>query len=527
MQLTKRLFKTPKRTALVAAVACGFFIHLFGLLTIIHNYDDVYVQPFGFGTTIQSGRWGLAVLGGIFHLLFGSYNVPLLYGVIFLVFIGLSAAQLIALFNVKSHKIAALIGVLFAVFPTATSTLLFKYTAHYYGVAIFLAVMAAKKLAESKRGFFLGTLFIVLSLSIYQAYLPLTLGLLILILLKRTLEDDGATFLRTLRTGLFFCLSVITALAIYRVMVDVSLLVGNKALVLIRQAMPSLVLEDFTLTDYQGINGMGQFTLPSLLASIVEAVTLFFTHPFNGFGDLASTPLLMVLYPVCWALTLTMIVAVFVCKKKKLTHIGGAVLLLVLFPLAVNFIMVMCPDSRVYTLMLYGFVLVPCAPLLLYECWRDISVSPRFRTAFKRVLATVSVLIISAYAMLANLNYTFVYYQTCQTENYVASLVAQIRMTEDYTDDKPWAFIGTINDPLLKTAWDTVPVYGGSCKASNMLNAYSQKDWITHYVGYTPKWANNSQLTKIKSSTEFQSMPVWPDAGSIRVINGCVVVRFQ
>lgn len=526
--LVKNLFsKTSKRTAFVAAVVVGFFIHLFGLLNIIHNYDDIFVNPVGFGSTIQSGRWGLALLGGVFHLLFGSYNIPLLYGVIFLVFVGLAAAQLIEMFQIQSQKIAVVIGILFVVFPAATATLFFKFTAHYYGIAIFLAVAAAKKLAESKRGFFLGTLFIVLSLSIYQAYLPLTIGLLVLILIKRALESDNTNFLCTLRTGLFFCLSIVVALVIYRVMVDVSVVVGNKVLVLVRQMLPSVEIDDFTLADYQGINTMGQFTLMSLLASVAEAFKLFFTHPFNGFCDLATTPLLKVLYPAFWALTVIVVAVPLWVKKKRLAHVGGVALLLLLFPLAVNFIVVMCPDSDIYTLMIYGFVLIPCAPLLLYESWRNVEISPKTRIVFKRVLATTTALMIAAYSFLTTVNYTYMYYGTRQTENYFASLVAQIRMTDGFADDKPWAFIGKINDPLLKSSWDAVPVYGGNAGIKRMLNSYSRNAWITNYVGYKPKWATDAQIAKIKATEEYKRMSVWPDAGSICVINDCVVVRFQ
>ncbi len=526
--LNKVRFKIlPERAALIAAVVCGFFVHLFGLLNIIHNYDDIFVHPVGFGSTIQSGRWGLAILGGVFHLLFGAYNVPFLYGVLFFVLAGFAASQMVAMFHVQNHKIAVLIGALFVVFPSATSTLFFKFTAHYYGVAILLAVTAAKLLAESKSGFVMGTLCMVFSLSIYQAYLPITIGLLVLILLKRALDDNEVTVAHTLRTGLFFCLSIITAVIVYRLMVDVTVVLGNKALVLVGQMMPDLVIDDFVLVDYQGISKMGQTTLPALLCSVVKSFEFFFAHPFNGFCGLAPTVLLKVLYPIFWVLTVTIPVVVLIVKKKRISHIVGVMLLLLLLPVAINFIVVMCPNSNIYTLMAYGFVLVPCAPLLLYESWHDTDAVLRLKKIVKRTLATASVVMVVAYTFSTTVNYTYMYYATRQTENYFASMVAQIRMTDDFTDDKPWAFIGNIHDSLLKNSWDVVPIYGGNANIKDMINNYSRNDWITHYVGYQPQWATNAQIAAIQASDEFKSMPVWPDAGSIRVIQDCVVVRFR
>ena len=466
-----RFLKKPKYTAFFVAVLFGFLIHLFGLITMLHNYDDIAVNPAGFGSSVQSGRWGLAVLGGIFHLIFGTYNVPFLYGLMFLALLGCSAAMIITMFDVKSHKNAALIGALFVVFPTATSTIFFKYTAHYYGVAILLAVWAAKKLVTSKRGFILGTLFIVLSLSIYQAYLPLTIGLLVLYLLKRVLDDKNATFLRTMQTGLFFCLSIITAFILYRLSVEFSVIVGNKILVLVRQAMPSLVVDDFFLSNYQGINSMGEMTFSSLLGSIGDAFKSFFTLPLNDYCGLASSALLKIVYPVFFLLTGAICGIVLFIKKRKLTHVFAVLLLIALFPLAVNFIVVMCPNSFIYTLMVYAFVLVPCAPLLLFESWKTAEALPKARTAIKRSLAVASIAMIAIYSFSTTVNYTYMYYQNRQVENYVSSLVTQIRMTEDFSSDKPWALVGSINDPLLKSGWDSTPTYGGNGSSEKMLNS--------------------------------------------------------
>ena len=272
---------------------------------------------------------------------------------------------------------------------------------------------------------------------------------------------------------------------------------------------------------------MAEFTLTSLLASIIEAVKLFFIHPFDGFCSLAPTPILQILYPFFSLLLIIAVVVALRMKKKPLSHIGSAVLLLLLFPPAVNFIVVMCPESDIYTLMAYGFVLVPCAPLLLYECWHDERISARLRTIYKRILATASAVMIASYSFFASVNYIHSYYATRQTENYFLSMVTQIRMTDGFSDDLPWAFVGSINDPLLSTPWDSVPVYGGNAGIKRMLNSYSRNEWITNYVGYKPTWASAAQISEIQATEEFKSMPVWPDAGSIRVISGCAVVRFE
>ena len=132
----------PPHLAAAAAFGSGLLVHLFGLVNVLHNYDDIAQQPRGYGTGVTSGRWLLSIMGDFCDAIGGNFNLPTVNGLLFLLLIAVSAGLLVSVFRIRNRASAALMGVLFAVFPSAFSTLAFRYTAVYYGVAILLSVSA-------------------------------------------------------------------------------------------------------------------------------------------------------------------------------------------------------------------------------------------------------------------------------------------------------------------------------------------------------------------------------------------------
>ena len=110
----KHGLQTPFGIAVAAAMGVGTVTHLFGLVNILHNYDDIAQQPRGYGTGISSGRWLLSQLGDCAHWLGGNYNLPLVNGLLFLLLIAISAGFLVASFDIQNRAMAGLSGALLA-----------------------------------------------------------------------------------------------------------------------------------------------------------------------------------------------------------------------------------------------------------------------------------------------------------------------------------------------------------------------------------------------------------------------------
>ena len=214
VSVKKAYWNRPEVVAIGTSLAVGFFVHLFGFVNILHNHDDIWNQPMGFGAGITSGRWLLSILGAVFQKLGFGYNLPTVNSVIFLILIAVAAGIVISVLQIRNRMAAGLMGAFWAVFPSVTSVMFYKFTTVYYGIAVCLAVTAVWVLPKQKYGLLISAACIACSLGIYQGYVPITISLMVLVLLKQMLTRE--INVRTLIfRGLYFCGSLMLGVLLY------------------------------------------------------------------------------------------------------------------------------------------------------------------------------------------------------------------------------------------------------------------------------------------------------------------------
>ena len=119
------------------------------------------------------------------------------------------------------------------------------------------------------------------------------------------------------------------------------------------------------------------------------------------------------------------------------------------------------------------------------------------------------------------------YYVNRQVENYLSSMVAQIRMTEGFSVDKKWALLGEVHDPLLHNSWQTGPFYDGGGTTEALLNSYSQAQWFSNYVGYDVPYVDAKTEKALYANDVVKKMPCWPNYGSIQAVDDIVVIKLS
>ena len=502
--------KSPEFTSFLVSLLTGFFVHLFGLITVLHNHDDIWNQPMGYGAGITSGRWMLSILGIVSQKLGFGYNLPTVNGIIFLIFIAISAGIVISVLQIRSRVSAALVGAIFAVFPSITSVMFYKFTTVYYGIAIVLSVLAVWFLQKQKYGLPVSVLCIACSLGIYQAYIPITITLMVLVLLKQALSGQ-TDYHKLIFRGFYYCGSLIMGVLLYFIIL--------KGLIAIFH---------IELTDYQGINSMGRFSVGKLPALVIQAIRAFCRLPLEDYCSLANTELLKIANVSVFGVSAITFGFVLIQSGQRWQIIALGVLLYLLLPLAVNFIVVMCPEGDIHTLMVYAFALIPCIPLVLLEIWEDLCAKcSKLWAACRGIICVAVVTMILCYGYYANVHYTAMYYANRQVENYLYGLVAQVRMTPGYDTDKQWVFIGNFSDPLLNSDWKEAMSYGGHCFTDDLLNQYSRVSWINHYLGYQIPEASSGMISDLLKTDTVRDMPCWPDQGSIQIIGEVIVIKLE
>lgn len=507
--------RSPEFLSATAALISGVIAHSFALVNLIHNYDDILQYPKGYGAGITSGRWFLEVLGDLNDAFLElNYNLPVMNGLGFLVLIALSSAVIVNFLKIRRASSAVLLGCLMVTFPTVCATMVFRYTAPYYGLSLLLSVLAAWVIDKHKCGVLISALLTALSMGIYQAYVPFTIGLLVLILLRDSLEEN-AKLAQLIRRGVVSCISLALGVGLYFVFLKIAAFFYSGT-------------GEAVLDDYQGVSTMGQISLRELPYLIKKAWVSAALFPIRDYCELAAIRPLKVLWLVLVGVILVQVGYIIVRKRTRLLLVAFCGLMGLLFPIAINFITIMVPDGLIYTIMVYSFVLVGCVPLALWECM------PAEQEKGRRVFAQAIGILLSGIVLYngyyANVNYTALYYSNRQVENFVNSLRIQARVLDGYSKDKKWVFVGEVGKFTLYDMWYEVPYYGGisNCTASELFNTtYSRDNWFGLYLGNGTVHASQEEELAVKEDARVKRMPCWPEAGSIQVIDDYVVVKFQ
>lgn len=498
---------SPEFSAAVSALVYGMLVHLFALTNLLHNHDNIASQPGGYGMGVELGRWFLEILGRFFDKAGLNYNLPSVNGMIYIALLAVAAALLVSVLKIRSKVSAALIGALFVSFPTVTATMIYRYTTVFYGISAVMAVLAVWVFGKFRGSLLVSALLVALSMGIYQAYVPLTIALFVLQLICAGLRGE-ADAKQLVIHGLADCLALVLGLVLY--------FMGSKI---------STALYGQTLVDYQGVSTMGNITvsqLPKLVGNALKAVCCL---PVRDYCGVANRALMRIAYLLLGISSVAMMLWIFV---KKIRNIGACIitaLLLVAFVLAVGFVEVMVPDGWIYTLMVFSFSLLACAPLAFLECLPEAD-KKKLAALLRKAVVLLVVLLVFFYGYYANVNYTAVCFAGEQIDNYLSGVVLRVTMTEGFTTDKQWALMGDIQDPLFDSPWQEEISYTGLGFTQYLLNQYSRRDWIENYIGYDIPRADAGTMSALAQTEEVKAMPCYPNAGSIRVIGDVIVVKF-
>lgn len=108
--------------------------------------------------------------------------------------------------------------------------------------------------------------------------------------------------------------------------------------------------------------------------------------------------------------------------------------------------------------------------------------------------------------------------------SYFTTMITQIKSTEGYKDDMPVAYINfndkqdsslTINEEL--SGVNTIPYYDTNI----MINNFAIRSFIANWCGFSPQL----DYSAFQALPEVQEMTCYPDEGSIKIIDGIVVVK--
>lgn len=495
------------RLTFLSSVALGLMVHLYVFVNKLPNHDDIgHLFSADYGTA--SGRWLLSTVLS----LDGAFSMPWLIGLLSVLCLAGTACFTVSLLRIRHPLGCVVTAAILVSFPTVTATFSYMFTADAYFFSLLLAAFGAYAAVRLRWGVLIGAASITLSMGIYQSYLGVAAVLMVGALLFETL-DGKRSFQELFLKGVWLVASLGAAVIAYMVIVRIT-----------SRSVP--------LVDYMGISEMGKISLtelPWLIAKSYGKYVKFFLMNDSGchFGFLR--------YAFAAAGLCTVALGVLLLRERRL---GGArtalaVALAAVYPLAGNLIYVMVP-SDVHMLMIYGLSYLLIAPVALADYMEDggkkLPLQP-FRAAAGWIILLTMALTAYSYAVTANAAYLKIDLSLRQCTAYSTRLLDKIESCEGYRQGMPVVLVGsdTREDALTPTPELNSIDMTGVFDLGGFRASYTYGHFLRYYLGFTGEvyLGDSENALALAQRDSVQQMPLYPEQGSVQVIDGAVVVKLN
>lgn len=504
------------KTAFFAAVVIGLMTHLYQFTNKLYNYDELAITPAGYGIGAEAGRWFLKLFGDYAANNFGNYSLPLLNGMMSLFLLAVSAALVVQLFKVQSKIFAVAISGFMVAFTPVVCMFFFMYTAPFYSLGIFFSVLAVYLVICHPKNIWMHLLAVALlacSLGTYQAYYSNAACIFVMqLILISAFSGKEKSVKEIILTGLRYF--AVLAVALLSYMILHKFFVAHWGV---------------QMVNYQGLDSMGQITGMELLGAIKNCYRDIINLCFGHVMYLAPTHLFRRAFMLVYGIFGVSIVSLFFLKKGDWVKKAFVVFGFVVFPIALFLVYLMSPRGWAYTLMGYSVVFLLVFLVVWVEQFcKGISVKNIYKALAQWLTVLITIALVLLYVWYGNGCYMALDYTKHHDLAYYETMITQIKSLDDYKDDMPVALIGNeISDATNTMGSMLGGTFGLDGKIESNISAYSKTSIMTKYLGFAPRFCGYEEIVKLMEQEEVKEMACYPNADSIKIVDGVVVVKLS
>ena len=487
-----------------AALITGLVAHLYKITNWLPNWDSL-VFRYDSQNMIALGRWFL----GAICSLSSFYDLPFLNGVIAIVFYALGAVCICRILNVQKKITAFLIGAVVVSFPTVTSVMMYNYVADGYSIAFFLSTLAALYMTKEKPRYLLSAVLIALSSGIYQAYITVTIMLVLLKLIDEIIYYKSS-FGIVLKKSVHILFSGVLGVALYFVILKVILSIFSVELI-----------------DYQGINSSASLSRIDLLGSLYVVKETF----LGCFFDLSKgINVYFVLNAFVFLITLFYYLKYTV--KNKLYKNSANIILLCFLGVMLIFgagaLAFINAGIDYHNLMLMGYCVFYLFFLILYERGTD---RTKKQTCIKcwLILITAMAIIINQ-VVIANVSYHKAQIAYEKSYGVLMRIADRIEETPGAEKCDRILVIGALDNSIQYSVNLTPDITGitdgyiiraddetvGQSVLCSALGDYCEKNF---------EFVSGEEKKKLTQREDVKSMAKWPSKDCMAVIDNTIIVK--
>ena len=436
----------------------------------------------------------------------GRITAPLLIGLLATSYLALSNIIIARVLDLnKVPSLVALCGITSTYSALTNSYATYLPWVDIYMLSLFLAVLAVYLAVTFRRGWIPAIVLLAVSMGLYPTYVQVATSLLVLWLIKMSVETVHPSLV--IRSGLKAAAILVAGGLLY--------LICLKAVYFYTGITPSR-----TYNSSFNIGYLSLLAFPRLIYGAYKQVLYFFFLPETFFPLLTGA---------CNLCLVVLTVPLVIRKLRQSRNWWITLVLLVLLPLSVNYVYVLS-NSFVRPWMVFSFTMLYVAILLFIEMDR----SPD-RRIVKTTSHVLAFLVVFSAILYSNQMYLKKNLDEQATLSYMTRVIDRIEMTEGYEPAvTPVAFVGKINESPIRPQRDwQKSVMNHAKESSSVFDSFSIAYYGSFYLyfkmvlGYPINTVLPDRQQEIAALPEVAQMPVFPDKGSCKTIDGILVVKLS
>lgn len=507
-------FDYRKKMAFFMTVVIGIIAHISMITNRIMSQDGVWHSMEYYKAEsweISLGRWGINLIESLNNYI----AIPTVSTITSIIFFAMAVVFLVDLFEFKSKISIALTSLILILAPTFTITALYIYTASAYCANFLISILVVWFLYKFKYkgiGRVLSVLCFTISLSIYQSYIGVSIGLFVMMAILDLMKKDKSVKEVFVNIG-YAILVVVLGGILYYLATKIILNINN-----------------LELANYHNYTNVNIFNiLVNLKNTIIKAYKDFFMFFFSDNIVYNTNYKREILYGIFFGISAIVYIFRIISidkKSNKLLSQVLATLFILILPIFLNIINILIVDSSIYVL--------TAIQMLLYIPFIFAIFEQNDKYILLRWGAIIScLLIISTYYIATNVSYAVLKLTYDQTYLTTVRIVDRIENTEGYNAEYP-ILIGGIVNPANNLGKSNLYNYtiAPLANAPVFHNTYEGMSSTWHsflriFFGLERKMCVYDDFYNIISGEEYNIMEKFPGKTSVKIIDETVVVKLQ
>lgn len=508
-------FDTNKKIGFIVALVVGLITHITMITETIMSQDGLWnsMEYFRPGEwEISIGRWGIVIVERLIQFI----AIPTINTVLCILMVAITAVLIIDLLDLKSKVSSIFTALALVLTPTLVVTLLYIYTAFAYCFNLLissLVIWFLYRFKHKKVGAVFAILCFMFSLSIYQGYVGVTVGLCMMISILDLLKnkDIKDIFKNIGKTILVVIIGGVLYLGVTKIILTVS----------------NIETSNYNNANAISISGI----ISGLGTSIIQTYKDFGTFFFGNDIIVNANYTRGFIYGAFFVTVVLGITSVIMNikeanKKVKIGKISLIILFVLLLPIGLNVIDIIASGSQMYALTSVQMILIIPFAFAIFELLNKYMLIKWFA-----ILSCFGVM--WTYYLADNTSYAALKLTYNQAYSSTMRVFDRIETTPGYEKDMKLCLAGIIGNNNYPR---TINLYGYTIGelANNTVfhGTYGGQigTWINYmrvFFGLDIQMCDPDTYYRIVTGEDYKDMEMFPAEDSIRIIDGVVVVKLS